>query len=74
MGVDGDEMGGGQFSALKTVSPVIHCEDSNRQCLQVFTKTLLFISAGPQHTVADSVYLKCNLSELKALNLLPLTQ
>lgn len=53
-----------QFSALKTVSTVIHCEDSNRQCLQVVTHTLLFISVQPHHTVTDSVYLKCNLSEL----------
>lgn len=69
-----DMWGRGQFSALKTVSTVIHCEDSNRQCLLVFTQTLLFISAGPHRTVADSVYLKCNLSELKALSLSPLTQ
>lgn len=55
---------GGQFSVLKTVSTVIQCEDGNQQCLQVFTHTLLFIGAGPLHTVADSVYLKCNLSEL----------
>lgn len=54
----------GQFSALKTVSSVIHCEDGNRQCLQVFTHTLLFISVRPRCTAADSVYLKCNLSEL----------
>lgn len=63
VGLDGDEMGG-QFSALKTVSTVIQCEDSNRQCLQVFTQTLLFIGAGPRHAAADCVYLKCNLSEL----------
>lgn len=69
-----DVGGRGQVSSSKTVSTVIHCEDSNRQCLQVFTQTLLFISAGPHHTVSDSVYLKCNLSELEALNLSPLTQ
>ena len=61
------------FSVL-TRTIFIGQKDSDRRCLWVFTQSLIFISVEPRHNVPDSVYLKCNLSQLKALNSLPQTQ